>query len=533
MQKHKQLRIAIVLLLATIVLLPMAEISMAQQTEQEKGKWLTMSPMPTARGGFGLAVVSGKIYAIGGLSGNTSLDKTEEYNPVTNEWTTKMPMPTPRSGFAVAVYDNKIYVIGGTIGGNLYVGNTEVYDPVKNSWESKASMPTPRADLSANVVNGKIYLIGGKMYTSAEPYYAETGINEVYNPANNTWETKASMPTAVQGYGSAVLNGKIYVLGGSRQPTSEKALMTNTNQVYDAASDTWTSAATLPMVASYGAAGSTEGYMAPARIYFVGGYAYSEFSARTVVYLPETNSWGNLASMSSARAYLSVAVVNDVLYAIGGFNGQNWLNTNEMYKPMDYGIIPPKIEITSPQNKTYTEVSLSFTVNRGVDWIGYCIDGWRNITVTGTGSVILPTINQGSHFITMYANDTSGNMGTSNTVYFSIDSLAPIIEILAPTNTTYDSTDIQLSFKVNENVTSITYSLDGQNQIPLPGNMTVPALTSGSHRLTIYATDEMGNTGIKTVYFSIALFPTVQVIAVVASIVIAIAALYIVFKRRK
>src|SRR5665647_2969570 len=79
--------------------------------------WTTMSPMLTARGGFGVAVVDGKIYAIGGLTGNDlPVSITEEYNPQTNEWTSKTPMPTPRSGFAITVYQNKIYIIGGSVG---------------------------------------------------------------------------------------------------------------------------------------------------------------------------------------------------------------------------------------------------------------------------------------------------------------------------------------------------------------------------------------------------------------------------------
>ena len=122
-------------------------------------------------------------------------------------------MPTARSGFAVAVYNDKIYCIGGTIGtiggNNEYVGNNEVYDPSTDTWQTEASMPTPRADLSANVVNGKIYLIGGMEYSSKSPYYVETNITEVYDPSTNTWSTAASMPLAVYGYASAVINGKI------------------------------------------------------------------------------------------------------------------------------------------------------------------------------------------------------------------------------------------------------------------------------------------------------------------------------------
>ena len=49
--------------------------------------------------------------------------------------------------------------------------------------------------------------------------------------------------------------------------------------------------------------------------------------------------------MPTPRAYLGVAVVNDVLYAIGGFDGTNWLNVNEQYKPVGYGTVAPKCRL--------------------------------------------------------------------------------------------------------------------------------------------------------------------------------------------
>jgi hypothetical protein len=104
--------------------------------------------------------------------------------------------------------------------------------------------------------------------------------------------------------------------------------------------------------------------------------------------------------------------------------------------------------------------------------------------------------------------------------------------IMLPQNQSYDSTDIQLTFTVNENAT-LAYSLDGQENVTIIGNVTLPALPNGSHRLTVYATDEVGNSDSETVYFNIAPFPTITVAAIVATITIALAAGYLFLKRRK
>ncbi len=487
--------------------------------------------MTTARGGFGVAVVGGKIYVIGGTNeNNEQLNIVEEYSPVTNTWSSKMSMPTPRSGFATAVYDNKIYVIGGTVG-NGYVGNNEVYDPVSNTWETKASMPTPRADLSANLVNGQIYLIGGKKYSSQDPFYVETGINECFDPATNSWSTKSALPTAVQGYASAVANSKIYIIAGSRLSASSSTIVVSNDQVYDAQTDKWSSAAPLPTTSSYGAAAATEGTLSPQAVYYVGGFSGGEYSSHTRILTLSNNSWSTAEDMPTPRGYLGLAVVNDVLYAIGGFDGTNWLNTNEMYTPIGYGTVSPKVQITSPENKTYQQVSLTFTVNRGVAWMGYSLDNQANVTVTSETKLV--GLSQGTHQITMYANDSSGNMGTSNMVYFSIDSKAPTIVIISPTNQSYDSTDVQLLFSTDEINATLAYSLDGQASEPVIGNMTLVALSNGAHRITIYATDTIGNIGEETVYFDIAPFPWLLVIAISAIAIIVVALGYIFVKRKK
>jgi hypothetical protein len=381
-------------------------------------------------------------------------------------------------------------------------------------------------------VNGKIYLIGGQVYSSTSPYYVETDVNEVYDPTTNTWSTAAPIPSAVYGYGSAVIDGKICIIGGSKSPgTVGTNSFVDSNQVYNPQTNSWSLGANLPSSATFGAAASTEGFMAPPLLYFIGGFFISSFSSTVQVYNAVTNSWSTGASMPTARAYLGVAVLNDVLYAIGGFDGTNWLNTVEQYTPFGYGTAPPQIQITSPENKTYSKVTLSYTVDRDISWIGYSLDNRANVTIKGNTELF--NLSQGAHSIILYANDSAGNMGGSNRVFFSVDSLPPNIVIINPQNQTYGSTDIQLVFSLNKNATRLAYSLDGQANVTIIGNVTLPALTNGSHRLTVYATDELGNKGSQTVYFNIAPFPTLTVVGIAASITIVLAGGYLLIPRKK
>jgi hypothetical protein len=202
-------------------------------------------------------------------------------------------------------------------------------------------------------------------------------------------------------------------------------------------------------------------------------------------------------------------------------------------------ITPPTISIISPENKTYTvnNVSLTFTVDKSTSWIGYGLDGQANITISG--NTTLTGLSDGSHNITVYATDILGNIGSSVRVHFTIDTTLPSISILSPQNKTYDTTGIPLNFTVNEPVSWIAYSLDGQTNVTITGNTTITGLPYGHHSLVVYATDTDGNTGAsETVYFSIETqpsepFPITWVAAAIAIIVIVGVALLVYFAKVK
>ncbi|AOY76010.1 Kelch repeat-containing protein [Clostridium formicaceticum] len=168
--------------------------------------WSVKANMPTARGHLGVAQANGKIYAIGGYNNSGYSNKVEEYDPITNLWTTKASMPTARRDLAVIRIDGKIYAIGGkNSSGDL--STVEVYDPAKNSWSQKASMPTARSALGVEATNNKIYAIGGMTSSSLRNTVEE------YDPISDTWRPRTNM-IRPRAYAGAASNGKIYVAGG-------------------------------------------------------------------------------------------------------------------------------------------------------------------------------------------------------------------------------------------------------------------------------------------------------------------------------
>ena len=111
--------------------------------------WERVGQMARARAGHGVAVLNGKLYAVGGydggdLSSGTTLSSVERYDPAANAWEEIAPMPTARQNPGVGVLDGKLYVVGG-VGDRSELLNTVVqFDPAKNAWEDVAPIATAR-----------------------------------------------------------------------------------------------------------------------------------------------------------------------------------------------------------------------------------------------------------------------------------------------------------------------------------------------------------------------------------------------------
>ena len=159
----------------------------------------------------------------------------------------------------------------------------------------------------------------------------------------------------------------------------------------------------------------------------------SYYSVR--VYDPESDSWTDGADIPTDRSGFGVAVLDDMLYVIGGetavtasgmpFSGDpptlTKYATNERYIPFGYGTVSPVVCLVSPANQTYSasSVSLVFIVNKLVNWMGYTLDGQETVTITG--NTTLSGLPDGAHNLTVYATDHYGNTGVSETITFTVD----------------------------------------------------------------------------------------------------------------
>src|SRR5262249_55286698 len=122
------------------------------------------------------------------------------------------------------------------------------------------------------------------------------------------WRELVRMPSMRQELSTAVLDSKIFVIAGF----DSSGMSTNTVEIYDPETDSWTSAAPLPIATNHNAAAVAAG-----KLYVFGGT-----SSRVFVFNPDQNVWSDVAPTNYMHADTpAVAVINNLIYVAGGSGG--------------------------------------------------------------------------------------------------------------------------------------------------------------------------------------------------------------------
>ncbi len=181
----------------------------------------------------------------------------------------------------------------------------------ENSWVPKAPMHEPRSSLGVAVVNNKIYAIGGSSERGIQPNPIISGgitsdTNEEYDPATDKWIIKASMPTPRNSFAIASFQNKIYCIGGK---TSD-GHYTGVNEVYDPSTDIWENKTSMPI-----ARGGLQANVVNGKVYLIGGYPNETLNE---VYDPATDTWSTKKSMPTGVYGGASAVIDNKIYVIAG-----------------------------------------------------------------------------------------------------------------------------------------------------------------------------------------------------------------------
>jgi N-acetylneuraminic acid mutarotase len=258
--------------------------------------------------GYEVAATSlnNKIYITGGIWGGGPIRRFLEYDIISNVWTVKPSLLIAVCSPMAAICNNKLYVLGGTIW-NYDIQSAEVctfvqeYDFSSNSWSLKSNIIQGVQNTSVAVVNNKIFVIGGNSSIDGNTV-------QEYDPINDTCILKSEMPTSRGGSCACVVDDKIYVIGGDDVGWNEL----NAVEMYDPVTDIWVQKDTLLSPRTNGRCGVINN-----KIYFFGGGIFGPYDENEE-YDPQTNKWQTKLKMITGRYAFGVATVNNEIYAIGG-----------------------------------------------------------------------------------------------------------------------------------------------------------------------------------------------------------------------
>src|SRR5262249_12378608 len=108
----------------------------------------------------------------------------------------------------------------------------QVYDIGKNTWAAVLGMPTPRSGVGTAVLNGRMHVLGGEAYLNGRVGTYRT--HEACDPKTSSWHGLPPMPTPRHGLAVAEIGGKMYAVSGSNVAGGGGPHEgVNVNEVYD------------------------------------------------------------------------------------------------------------------------------------------------------------------------------------------------------------------------------------------------------------------------------------------------------------
>ncbi|XP_072466927.1 kelch-like protein 35 [Notamacropus eugenii] len=165
--------------------------------------WVRAASLNEGRWRHKMAVLQGRLYAVGGFDGVRRLGSVECYDPFSNAWAPMAPLLEAVSSAAVVTCCNKLYVIGGAVDDGANTDKVQCFDPREDKWSLLSPAPFTQRCIEAVALDSTIYVVGGLL-------------NKIfsYDPCRDLWAEAASLPGPLESCGVTICGRRIYVLGG-------------------------------------------------------------------------------------------------------------------------------------------------------------------------------------------------------------------------------------------------------------------------------------------------------------------------------
>jgi N-acetylneuraminic acid mutarotase len=241
------------------------------------------------------------------------------------QWTTAHRLPEPLLEARAAVLRGKIYVAGGIDGSGAPTAHVYRYDPATDAWERVADLPAARHHMPLAVIGDSVlYAIAG---FSGKEYRAERTL-WAYHPDKNVWVARSEL-SRPRGAAAAVgVKGQLVVVGGLERIVDGG--MADLTPIYDAAYNNWHNGWPILTKRDHLTAAVVDDI-----IYVIGGRLLNPDHNLTAVesYDPSRDRWAQLSPLPEPSGALGSAVLDRKVHVFGGESRSATFDLHEVYDP--------------------------------------------------------------------------------------------------------------------------------------------------------------------------------------------------------
>ncbi len=382
-------------------------------------QWIKKANALRTRSEVNSVVYNGKLYAfLGFLNSDHIADPTSEvYDPVSDTWKLldSLPLNKAITHQGAALIDDNVWHVGGRVGKSSGPLTSEIwiYNITNNTWSPGPQIKDPATGNpllwgggGAAFLGRTLHVFGGFIINACNndqsTYHLTLNVDDwLSNPLQAApWKNElAPLPLKRNQFGTVVLGGKIYALGGQFGHDCGGGQDKQYSHVYNPATNIWTELPLLPSPRSH-TEGST--FAIDGKIYLVAGEGTNGICTNKVtIFDPAGNngagSWADDNNLTLPKIYagLSSKVINNTFIINHGGEGSTFATRNTTYtrtiirNPVyKLGFSSGCANLTVLSGNSAKAKTLLFTIDGSKSYTTSSSASWLTVSKNSSGTAI-------------------------------------------------------------------------------------------------------------------------------------------------
>ena len=311
---------------------------MTKELKITADSWQELPDMPVEKWEAATLIVDDKMFVLGGYGAGVRTSKVcHIFDPADNSWTRIQDLPSAISHVNPVLDGRKIWIAGGFKDGykDHVVAEVWNYDidldgPVeKGRYTAGPLLPGKRGGGGLALIGRDLHFIGGIKEDRETDAFEHWVLNlDEYEADEGQWrDVGAPIPEPRNQFSTAVLEGKIYVIGGQLHHDSCQ-LDQNRVDIYDPETNSWSDGPALPKGHSHSEGGT---FVHEGKIHLVGGHTTPGTPRKKkedeggqkamdpdILTLAPGGEWELIGKLPVPLSSPSARIINGKFYVMGG-----------------------------------------------------------------------------------------------------------------------------------------------------------------------------------------------------------------------